>query len=559
MKKLLALLLCLVMVVSVFAGCNGGGGKDTTGAADDTNKGSQTLPEDITLTIGMKSASRAEDVDLNALTLWLEEATGYDLEIQQYQGTASDIKSKINTSMIAEEKLPDILLGIDLGSGVYQEYGEDGYLMDLAPYFNDEELAGGWWERFGTLPQDYQDYLMTKMYADDGEAMYCFPTIEYTPYDVIASQMFINQDWLETLNLEMPTDLDSLYNVLKAFKTKDPNGNGKQDEVPLIGLTGNYGNVLGWLMNMFLYVDDVRFWNVDDNGELYHIYATDEYREALIFINKLVKEGLLSKSTWSTDSNAIKAMLAPGNNVQTVGCFGGHPTLVGAVDNENFLSYEAMPYWGNVVLSIQANRWDTYITSDCEYPEAAWNLLMTLASREGSFRMRYGEKGVDWVEADPGATSFLGWEAEIKMENEAVWNEIGNSVWGQISATLLIDAENERTQVDENSTEWEQHKYKIMRECYDNYYAAAEKNPTNIVQPLDYTVDEEDEIAIQRSNSTSWVSNCRASFCLGTGDKFNDPNNDAQWAAYVQGIQDAGIEDWKEVAQAVYDDQYGGK
>ena len=43
---------------------------------------------------------------------------------------------------------------------------------------------------------------------------------------------FIREDWLDNLGLEMPKNVDEYYNVLKAFKTQDPNGNGIDDEIP---------------------------------------------------------------------------------------------------------------------------------------------------------------------------------------------------------------------------------------------------------------------------------------------------------------------------------------
>ena len=43
----------------------------------------------------------------------------------------------------------------------------------------------------------------------------------------------MNSDWLETLGLEQPTTPEELRTVLEAFKTQDPNGNGKADEIPL--------------------------------------------------------------------------------------------------------------------------------------------------------------------------------------------------------------------------------------------------------------------------------------------------------------------------------------
>lgn len=561
MKKLIALLLCLVMVVSVLAGCGPtaptGGNNDDTGSANNN----ETLPDDIVLTIGIPQSGKVEDYDTNAYTLWLEEVTGYDLQFRVYQGAAADYKSQLSVSLVDGEELPDILIGFDLGTGVYEEYGEDGYFIDLKPYFEDKEgKSKVWWERIEQLEdKEWQDYIWNKMVSGADGGIYAFPCLESTPYDVMSGQMFINQDWLNALGLPMPTDIDSLYETLKAFKTKDPNGNGKADEVPLIGHVSGYGDVLTWLINQFVHINVNRFWRVDDQGQLYHIYGSDEYREALKFVNKLVKEGLMPASCWSFDTNAIKNLLAPGDNVQTVGIFSGHPTLALAVNNENALSYVAMPYWGYVTLDEQRNTWNTFITEDCDYPDAAWNLLMVMTTEEGAYRARYGEKGVDWVDADPNTVSFLNQPATLKIINEGAFTDMGNECWKYIVATILINAENEACQLSDDMSDWLRHKMDMMQDCYNNFYDAAKRNPTNVVGVLDYSVEEEEFIQVSRANTTGFINQCKASFCTGTGNEYNDPNNDAQWEAYLKGIEAQDLATWQKVSQDVYDWQYAGK
>ena len=54
----------------------------------------------------------------------------------------------------------------------------------------------------------------------------------------ILYKIWINQTWLDNLGLDVPTTTEELYTVLKAFKENDPNGNGIQDEYPLVGGTG---------------------------------------------------------------------------------------------------------------------------------------------------------------------------------------------------------------------------------------------------------------------------------------------------------------------------------
>ena len=45
---------------------------------------------------------------------------------------------------------------------------------------------------------------------------------------------WINKRWMDNLGLQEPKSLDELYEVLKAFKEEDANGNGDpNDEIPL--------------------------------------------------------------------------------------------------------------------------------------------------------------------------------------------------------------------------------------------------------------------------------------------------------------------------------------
>ena len=101
---------------------------------------------------------------------------------------------------------------------------------------------------------------------------------------------------------------------------------------------------------------------------------------------------------------------------------------------------------------------------------------MTMYSKESSYRQRYGEYGVDYTDADPGTTSFLGQPAEIKVLNESAFTGQNNCCWHGIQGTILIQAENEVCQLTEDMGEWVNHKMKIMGDCYWNYVDAENNN-----------------------------------------------------------------------------------
>ena len=563
MKKLLALILCLVMAVSVFAGCGGGGGLEAAGEGNEgpvATMDNKEIPDDLTLTIGIPLSASVEDYDTNAYTLWLEEQTGYDLEFITFQSSSTDYKAQLSTMLATGDELPDILWNFSVGQGAYEEYGASGYFIDMAPYYNDKEGEGKvFWDRLSNLPQDQQDYVVRQLTAEDG-GMYAAARIEYSLIDTMQFQVFINQTWLTKLGLEMPTNIDELETVLRAFRDKDPNGNGKKDELPLIGNNAaGSSSIIKWILNMYCYVDFNKYFNVNDEGKLYLPHITEEYRQALIKINQWIKEGLMFNSAFSMSNKEIKSLLnPPEGEAITVGIFAGHPTLVHEVDNSAIYNYVAMPYWGCAIRNPQYFTPAVFITQDCEYPLAAWRLIMTASTKEGSYRQRYGEYGVDYVDADPGTKSFLGRDAEIKVLNESAFSGQNNCCWHGIMGTILIEAENEVCQLTEDMGEWVNYKMTNMAAAYNNYVKAETENnpdPKYIMPDIVTPVEVSDADANERSNSQSVISEALSSFCCGTG-VYNNPSDDAQWAAYIKALEDQGYQKWMEYRQAVCEDQF---
>ncbi|WP_438446022.1 extracellular solute-binding protein [Gorillibacterium sp. sgz5001074] len=111
-------------------------------------------------------------------------------------------------------------------------------------------------------------------------------------------RVYIREDWLEKLNLKMPTSPEELLAVAKAFTTQDPDGNGKNDTFG-INLSGNG---LGVINHMFGHgeVD----WNIDANDKFVHEW--DRLKSAVDFDKKLFDAGVVDKD-FLTDKNGEKA------------------------------------------------------------------------------------------------------------------------------------------------------------------------------------------------------------------------------------------------------------
>jgi putative aldouronate transport system substrate-binding protein len=128
------------------------------------------------------------------------------------------------------------------------------------------------------------------MVSVDGE-IYALPTFNY---EAVTDGLIIRKDWLDKLNLPMPTTPDELYEVLKAFKEKDPGGVGKDKVIPLAIHAGEDGNALsisGLAEAWGIGRGPTDFVVVD--GEIQSGLDQPGVREYVAFLNKLNREGLL--------------------------------------------------------------------------------------------------------------------------------------------------------------------------------------------------------------------------------------------------------------------------
>lgn len=551
MKKLIALLLCVVTVFSLCAACTAKKSlKDADGLTDDGR---------VLLSIGLPTNAMILDYDDNALTRWVEEKTGFELQFQPFSG-GSDIATQIATRVAAQEALPDVLLAISLGDDVISRYGKDEYFLDLQDYYynadgtpNYEGPAKTFWERFeATFSEAEQENILRLMTEPEDGAIYCVPTLETSLIDIMDYQMFINTKWLEECNLEKPTNLDELYNVLKTFKQKYPGcvplyGSGTRDAI--LG-----ADIINWLINNYIYFNDRKTWNVGENGTLYAPFTTNEYREALKFINKLIDEGLMLDSVFNTKSGEMKMVITPASGEAMVGVFGGHLTLHATQGNEVLYQYDNLaPLEGQYcVFNDNTNRRQNFITTDCLHPDEAFELMMTLWSQEASYRIRYGEKGVNWVDADEGAVSELGLPATYKLLKDPI-GEQNTCMWfGGVGCTLVVFSEGETAQSVGEMEPWLAYRSKLAAQSRKLFDEAAEKNNPEVICPsLVYTEAETEKWESVRTACADYYKKAATDFMTGV----KDPNNNAHWEAYLKELNKLGLEDWIALAQKAYDRQ----
>ncbi len=606
MKRTLALVLCLVMLVGCLAACGEKtpqeSGKETTPQQSQESKPGESKPGESgqatqpqtedpnalpapgtlpfakgeTITIGIKNNLNVLDYKTNGFTKWLEEQSGLNLEFVTFSSDADEARTQLRLMMAGDEKLPDILIELNFSAAERNQLGEDGYFIDLLPYFDtdcyfikknleegpgyDDAIRANWFN-FGKDPATGAMYGMCKS-----------SLLDDTRTDSVAYKTAINQKWLDAVGKKAPTTVEELYDVLVAFRDQDPNGNGQKDEIPMIGPALYRTDVVKWVLSAYEYIYDSSFFAVI-NGKLYDPYMTDEYRQGLIYLNKLYKEGLLSPLNFSVSTDAeMKTLWTPADGTAILGVAGGHPTL--HMDSASPLVKEyvglgalkaATSHGGYGVLMSENYAYTSYITSDCENPALAFRLLDLMMSTEGDFRMRYGVRGVTWDWCTDGELNKYGTEALYKVgqanglpENDH-WSEPSNDTWhvniymdplapidGRRGTPATPDPDYSDPEVLASLTPAQWRTPMISNPTTKGTWAAPQ--PAERILSILYTPEENEAVTAVAGNVSSYMKEARAFFISGV----LDPNSDADWNKYIAQMKAEGAETWLQYAQKAY-------
>ncbi len=231
----------------------------------------------------------------------LEKKTGVHVEWTSY---TSDVFAEKRNLMIASGDLPDAIFAAEYSDYDLLKLAKDGAIVPL------EDLIDQYMPNFKKVLAERPEY-RTMITAPDGH-IYSFPWIEELGKDKeriqsVDDMPWINKEWLNKLNLKMPTTTDELKQVLTAFKTQDPNGNGKADEIPLSFIDKPGGENLTFLFASFGLGDNPDHTVVTNDHKVLFTGNQDGYRQAINYIHDLYKNGLIDIESFQQDWNTYLA------------------------------------------------------------------------------------------------------------------------------------------------------------------------------------------------------------------------------------------------------------
>ncbi len=550
MKKTMCIALSFAIAIGCFTGCSSkraGKGKDnqTVYKMDTILNKPGEFPivkeeyKDTTITIGIAQSTLITDYKDNTFTKALEEKLGCNIEFQLLP--SSDTAQKVELMIAAGgQDLPDILM-MPFEDGQLAAYGRNGTIIDLKQYYDNSAYYLN--KMFDAEKEKYDDDIKRLITLSDG-SMYYVPKYNKSLQNEYAAKCWIYQPWLDKLGLEKPNTLSEFKDMLKAFKEKDPNGNGKADEIPLAGYKDDM--LTDFVMASFLPIQRYKdYMYLDGKGKVHAGFMEKEWKEGLKYLNSLYEEGLLSDTKFTQDKNQLTQLKS------------ATPTLVGAfVDfspvhtgnvKERTMEYtylEPLKNGKNGVRRAATFASEPYcgmvVTKNCKHPELAFRLGDLMCSEEMTIWNRWGEKGVDWVEPKADEKSMyesMGYKAKISPI--MVWGEPSNHHWMNIGPGYRdYDIALGMTAASSSDSEY------AISLAMPSYVKAGYKYP---VKKYIYDIDEYSEVSQYQSDIKSYVDEQMALFITGNKDI------DKEWNAYIKHLKSIGADKYLELTQKAYD------
>ncbi len=539
------------------------GQKDSRAAAVKGLSAPGVLPvvsEKVTLKYMTNKTPDIIDFETNSHTKWMEAQTNVNIKWEQVPSNARAEKVSL---VLASGDYPDVFLGMMLSADQELEYGMKQKL--LLPL---NKLIDKW----GVVTKERfkQEPLMRKLSTlMDGE-IYALPTWSALDHVQVAQRCWMNTAFLAKLNLQVPKTTDEFYQVLKAFKEKDPNGNGKPDEIPMIGsaATGGawHGPVDGFLTEAFVYYDGLgggvtagtgsRLVVNTQTGKLETILSKPEYREALKYIAKLYKEGLIYNGYLTLGIEQLKQIVnGPAGEIVGSGTWGNlHQVFTVGTDRYRHMSTI------EPLLGPKGVRWSFYdpygnvrrgqyaIAASSKYADVAMKWADYAYTYDATIRLRQGVEGKNWRKANAGEVAFDG-VSPASIARLSPWlEEAQNDNWGNTGLWFEPMEIRNTTAMDPNMDLWSpmglQKFWHVMQKKYWAYIPKQEM----LVPPLRFTKEEFDSISIVQTELRNAWDQYKMKFITGA----LDVNNDAVWDAYVKDLDRLNIQKWLEVANTAF-------
>ena len=518
-----------------------------TGSVEVNETGYPITSEEITVTAAGPMPSGCEDWSQLAVIDEYANRLGIRLDCDFYE---TDWETQL-TLKVAGDELPDMLIGCSMNVSDVNEWGGEGYFLDLSQYMDLMPNLKAYFDQYPEL----EAYCTTS----DGH-IYGLPKLKVDMTDRL-TRSFINKQWLDNLGLSMPTSIDEYYDVLDAFKEQDANGNGDpDDEIPLLFTSdsGGYTALEKTLLDAYgIFTTDPNYvLQADESGKVELANINDTYKEYLKFMHRLYAEGLMEQEAFTITGDEITTK-QQGDVYGSFGC-GSAPFVMANKDisyDANWMALSGMsselhPKREASIASPVQNSILVAVNGNTEYPEALARFIDYFYTEEG---MLSATKGYDGVTFDMVQDDLLGTEVpEMRIPDGytsgeefrykgAILNEALNLVEKNIDRQAMFESDREVLEKPEFVE-----KYGWAARVIDAF-KSDDVTGVEAYPVVSYTSDEVEERGAVYKDITTYLKQARAQFITGELDL------DKDWDTYVNTLNQMNLGRLLEIEQAAYD------
>ncbi len=528
-KRWMALGLSAAMAASVLAGCGGQEGTEEAAAQKDLSYFNETgypiVNEPIELNVMVAVGPMSGDFNEMPVFKDLEEKTGIKINFEQVSPTAWAERKNL---ALASQDMPDIIIGGigGMSDSEVNKYSSQGIIVELNDYI--DKYA----PNFKKLLSEKPD--LDAVIRNPEGKIYGLPFYQELISEEIPDNLFINKKWLDTLGLDVPTTTEEYYEVLKAFKTQDPNGNGIADEIPLSyranqRLTGELS-----LFGSFGVLDNDAHLMIED-GKVLFSPALEGYKEGIEYMNRLYTEGLIDPEVFTQDQS------------QYIGKGQAEEEIVGSFiifNDENYVGIDRAYNDYTALLPLKGpdddQLWNKYatgydtnafiITKNNKYPEASIRWADEFFTEAVSMQAIQGEIGVNLEYTD----------GKYKIMDAPEGSSV-NEIRSKICPASYIFGMMTREMIDK--IEYQPDMTRKLERCeqYDPF------TPEEYLPVLRLSQADLEAMANIFTDLTNYVAEMKAKWVTGELDV------NETWDEYVTTLKNMGMDEYVKIYQNAYD------
>ena len=548
-KKLMAGTLAAALTLSLTA-CGGSG---AAGAANDGTVIENTEQTEFSI-MGAQSALSPGYTD-NPVLNQLQEECGISIT---WDTMSESLGEKVNIAINGGD-VPDAFMGVGFSTYDQLRYGKDGTFLDLTPYLTPDIMPN-----LCAILEKYPE-IKAAITMDDGK-IYGLPAAERMRTGAVGDDKdlaiqavpqfaMINKVWLDDLGLEVPTSLDELHDVLKAFKDNDMAakiyGAAPGSTIPMSSGFDQWC----WGQN-FLYAgfgftnwpsDVMADVVLDKDGKVAIESVSDRYRDAITYFHDWYDEGLIDVEMFSQSDTQLIAKCQQGY-VGVTSWWEIKEIMGDHADDYVYLPFQTGPagtaYEGKTGATLRDGGGVTagqlQITYACESPINLLKFFDKWYDGETVMQLQYGPIDVYFTGKDDNGL----WKSITDEEAQAEFGKSAGEVKSinEVAGPKLILPEyyNEVFAMEDRAQE--------RLEDIVNYWLPQIDDLSYYPSDVVLTQDEIDTLDMYRTDFEKAVSEQEGLWLRDGG-----PTDD-EWNAYIAHLTDScGMEQLLQVYQDAYD------